>query len=252
MTQLVELNPEKHGDFKVKNNSALMVAKNQHTIGLRVTELSKASCNFPIFFSRMDETGDWSLSAITSYHVDSNLFIQKGHWLATYYPSAMQTFPIFLMNKPSAEKNYTLGIIEDNPAFSKDEGEPLFDEKGNASIYLSRAKALLENGINDTVHTFQFLEAIKQHDLFKALDLQVQYVDGTLNTIKGLHSVDEEKLANLKAEDYLALREKGYLPAIYAMLTSLYQLNALLRMHNNVEGSVKIQQIKMEITKDSA
>ena len=136
MTQLVELSPEKHGDFKVKNNCALEVAKNQHTIGLRVNELSRASCNFPIFFSRMDETSDWSLSAITSYHVGSNLFIQKGIWHATYFPSSMQTYPIFLMNKPSAEKKYTFGIIEDNPAFSQNEGEPLFDDKGNDGIYL--------------------------------------------------------------------------------------------------------------------
>lgn len=250
MTQLVELDPVKHGNLKIKPNCALQVAKNQHAIGLRVNELSKASCNFPIFFSRMDETGDWSLSAITSYHVGSNLFIQKGAWHATYFPASMQTYPIFLMNKPSAEKNYTFGIVEENPAFSQDEGEPLFDDKGNASIYLSRTKALLENGINGTAHTFQFLEAIKQHDLFKALDLQVQYVDGTLSTIKGLHTVDEEKLASLKADDYLTLREKGYLPAIYAMLTSLYQLNALLLIHNNVEGSTKIQQVKMEVSKD--
>lgn len=250
MTQLIELDPVKHADFKVKPNSALDIAKNQHTIGLRVSELSKASCNFPVFFSRIDDSGDWSLSAITSYQVGSNLFIQKGAWQATYYPSSMQTYPIFLMNKPSAEKNYTFGIIQDNPAFSQDEGEPLFDDKGNASNYLSRVKALLENGTNDTVHTFKFLEVIKQHDLFKALDLQVQYVDGTLSTIKGLYTIDEDKLASLKAEDYLALREKGYLPPIYAMLISLYQLNALLRMHNDVEGSTKIQQIKMEVSKD--
>ena len=251
MTQLVELNKETHANLKVRTNSALRVAQSQHAINLRVIELSKAACNFPLFFTRVDETGDWALSAMTSYEPGTNLFVQENSWQATYYPSTMQTFPIFLMQKEGEEKNYTLGIEEENPAFSETEGEALFDEKGNATIYLSQVKAILEANISDIVHSFQFLNEIKKYDLFKAMDVKVHYVDGMINVLKGLHTIDEEKLRDLPKEDFLSLHEKGYLPPIYSMLSSLYQLNALIRKHNDVEHSVKITQVKMEVAKDS-
>ncbi len=251
MTQLVELNQEKHANLKVKKNSALYVAKEQHAINLRVVELSKASCNFPLFFTRVDETGDLALSAMTSFEPGTNLFVQKGQWLSTYFPSTMQTFPLFLMQKESDEKNYTIGIEESNPAFSETEGEALFDDKGTASIYLSQMKAILEANISDIVQSFQFLNTINEYNLLKALDLKVHYVDGKINVLKGLYTIDEDKLRDLPKDDFLKLNEKGYLPPIYSMLTSLYQLNALIRMHNNVEHSLKISQVKMEVAKDS-
>ena len=251
MTQLVELNQEKHANLKVKKNSALHIAKSQHAINLRVVELSKAACNFPLFFTRVDETGDLALSAMTSFEPGTNLFVQKGQWLSTYFPSTMQTFPIFLMQKEGGEKNYTLGIEESNSAFSETEGEALFDEKGAASIYLSQMKAILEANISDIVHSFQFLNTVNEYDLLKALDLKVHYVDGTINVLKGLYTIDEDTLKDLPKEDFLKLNERGYLPPIYSMLFSLYQLNALIKMHNTVEHSSKISQVKMEVSKDN-
>jgi len=251
MSQLVELNNTTHANLKVKKNCALEVAKTQHTLNLRVIELSKAACNFPVFFTRLDDTGEWALSAVTNFEAGGNLFVENNQWQATYYPSAMQTYPIFLMQKPNDEKNYTLGIDESNPAFTQDEGEALFDDKGNASLYLSQTKAILESDITDVIHSFQFLNEVTKHNLYKSLDLLVHFLDGRIVKLTGLHTIDEEKLRNLPEEDFLDLRKKGYLPPLYAMLSSLYQINALIKKHNDVEGSIKIQQVKMEVAKSN-
>jgi len=148
------------------------------------------------------------------------------------------------------EKNYTLGIFEENAAFSKTEGEALFDDKGAATPYLSHVKAILERGINDIGHTYQFVNKVKELDLFQGLNLRVQYADGRVNTLQGVYTVNEQKLTALSTESYMELRDKGFLPPLFAMLFSLSQLNRIIRKQNETEGMAKIIQIKIETVKD--
>ena len=249
MATLVELSNSKHANLKVISNSTMKVAEKQHIVNLRVVEVVKAVSSFPVFFNRMEKTGEWMLSAITSLEMDKNLFIKDGMWDAIYLPSIMQTYPMFLMQKPSDETQYTIGIDEKNAAFSETEGEPLFDDKGKASLYLSQVRVLLDEDIKNNLQTYHFSKKMEELNLMKAMDIQVHYADGKINTLKGLQTIHEENLQSLEVTKLEELREKGYLAPIYAILFSIYQLNSLIRKHNALSGSAKITQIKMEVAK---
>ncbi|MFT5675145.1 MAG: hypothetical protein ACI808_001074 [Paraglaciecola sp.] len=250
MSELVELNSSKHKGLKVRANCVIEVTAKQQIIRLRAVEAARAAANFPMFFTRGTQDGALVLSAFTSFENGQNMFIKDGQWQATYQPSAMQTYPFFLMESPSDEKSYTIGIDEDNQAFSNEEGELLFDANGKASMQLSRAKVLLEADIQNDINTYQFAKKLQELALLKSIDLVVQYQDGASQTITGLITIDEDKLNALSAEQLHGLNQQGYLVQIHALLISIYQLNMLIQKQNNRSDLPKVAQLKIEVAKD--
>ena len=250
MSELVEVSTKQHKGLKVRANCSIEVAAKQQIIRLRVVEVGRAATNFPVFFTRGSQDGALVLSALTSFENGHNMFVKDGQWQATYQPSAMQTYPFFLMQSPSDEKNYTIGIDENNPAFSKEEGDSLFDDNGKASMQLSRAKVLLEADIQHDINTYQFAKKLQELALLKGIDLIVQYQDGASQTIAGLITIDEDKLNALSAEQLHGLNQQGYLVQIHALLISIYQLNLLILKQNSRSDLPKVAQLKIEVAKD--
>ena len=228
----------------------MQVAQTQHILNIKVPEVGKAISSFPVFFTKMGNSGTWTISALASLEIDKNLFVEDEVWQATYVPVGLQTYPFFLMQSPDDEKKFTVGIEEDNPAFSTEEGEPLFEEKGKAGERLSKATVLLQDDLKSELQTYQFTKRLEELELLSQVDVVVQYTSGTTNSLTGTYTIDEAKLQSLDVEALNELREKGYLAPIYGMLMSIFQLNGLIRRHNAVDGAERIQQVKVETHKD--
>ena len=252
MSELVELSSTQHQGLKVRVNCGVEVAATQQIVKLRVNEVGRAAGNFPIFFTRSAQDGALVLSALTSFESQQNMFVKDGQWQSTYQPTAIKTFPFFLMRSKSDEKNYTIGIDEKNQVFSKEHGELLFEGNGKASMHLSRAKVLLEADIQNDIHTFQFGKELEQMGLLKSIDLVVQYQDGTNQSITGLITIDEDKINTLSAEQLHGLNQQGYLVQIHALLISIYQLNSIIQKQNSRIDLPKVAQLKIEVAKDRA
>ena len=252
MSELVELSSTQHQGLKVRVNCGVEVAATQQIVKLRVNEVGRAAGNFPIFFTRGAQDGALVLSALTSFESQQNMFVKDGQWQSTYQPTAIKTFPFFLMRSKSDEKSYTIGIDEKNQVFSKEHGELLFEGNGKASMHLSRAKVLLEADIQNDIHTFQFGKELEQIGLLKSIDLVVQYQDGTNQSITGLITIDEDKINTLSAEQLHGLNQQGYLVQIHALLISIYQLNSIIQKQNSRIDLPKVAQLKIEVAKDRA
>lgn len=251
MPELIKLSPEKHGHLKVVPDCALKLAASQHVMNIRVSELGKVVSSFPVFLIRNAHTGNWALSAVTAFAPGHNLFVEEGSWLAIYQPAGMQTYPLFLMQSADDEQGYTIGIDEQSDAFSTEQGEPLFDQNGKASLYLGRITNLLEADIKDDVRTFRFANKLQELGLIKAMDVSVHYESGPVRTLKGLHTIDEDRLQAMPNEQLGELNKKGYLAPIYAMLVSLFQLNLLIKQNNTGGKRDRVTQVKLEIARDS-
>ncbi|MFT6407050.1 MAG: hypothetical protein ACJAQ6_000460 [Arenicella sp.] len=246
---LTELSLSVHADLKVDPIGALKVAANQHMINLKVSEVGMAVSSFPVFISRASEKADWNISAINSFEIGDNLFVKDDSWTGTHLPIGMQTYPFFLMRSPNDTKNFTIGIDERSSAFSKDEGEALFED-GKASIRLSQATAQLELEVKHDVHTYKFAKQVEELGLIKPIDLQVQYHNGRVNTLKGLNTIDEVALQELDIEKFDQLRKDSYLLPLYSMSTSIYQFNNLIKLHNLKHPENTIAQVKLEVPKE--
>ncbi|MGK0373620.1 MAG: hypothetical protein ACJA2E_000087 [Arenicella sp.] len=246
---LTELSVSAHAALKMDPKGALKIAAQQHMINLKVSEVGMAVSSFPVFISRISDKADWTLSAVNSFEIGDNLFVEDDAWTGTHLPIGMQTYPFFLMRSPTDTKNFTIGIDEKSSAFSKDQGEALFED-GKASIRLSQATAQLELEVKHDVQTYKFTKKAEELGLIKAIDLQVQYHNGRINTLKGLNTIDELALYELDTEKFEELRKESYLLPLYSMLTSIYQFNNLIKLHNMKNSDNTIAQVKLEVPKE--
>jgi len=247
MTELVELSNSEHGTLRVVDNAAIAFMKQQHILTVRVKEITQAISSFPVFLVKNPHTGMWNISALTSFDIGQNLFVDNNKWNAIFTPTSMQTFPFFLMNVAGENNGYTIGIAPQDQAFSTTQGQSIFEPSGKPSLLLSRVKTLLEADIKNDIQSYQFAQKLESMQLIKRINLVVQYGDGTVQTLKGMNTIDETKLQQLSNDDLGALNKQGYLMPIHAMLMSIIQLNSLIQKHNNVEHNKTISQVKLAL-----
>ncbi|WP_026942158.1 SapC family protein [Hellea balneolensis] len=250
MAKLTALNSGEHADVRIGHDSGIIYARNSHMLPLRVTEVAQATVDFPVMMSRMSN-GAISLSALTSFEPHKNLFISGDEWTSSFQPTAMKTYPLFLMKDDKGGAKPVLGIDAESEALSKDEGQALFDKKARLSLHTKQLQAQLMEDSKNMVHTFQFFETLSEFDLIRSVDLAVNYSDGQINRIRGLSMIHEDNLQKLSSERLTELRDRGYLAPIYAMLFSVFQLNALIRKNNQNAESASIKNINLEVSKDN-
>ncbi|MDT0596074.1 SapC family protein [Glaciecola petra] len=250
MATLTELTTKNHKSFKISPRAHIKYAAKQHVINLNAIEIAHGATCFPIFITRNTQNGAWAVSAMTSFEIEQNLFVEKGIWQSIFQPSNLRTYPLYLMKVANGEKAYTIGFDAASDALNEIEGIPLFDDNGKATQHLSEITKMLENQITDMQQTYEFGKTLEQLGLLRAIDLHVIYQDGTVNVIKGLHTINEDVLNSLEADKLEKLHKLGYLSPIYAMLISLFQLNSLLTKNNLIDGKPKVSNVKMEVAKD--
>ena len=251
MNKLVELSSTKHKNYKIAPDATARLASKQHIMNLRAHEIANAATCFPVFATRNTHDGGMAFSAMTSFEVGTNLFVDSNKWQPVFMPLSLQTHPVYLMQSPRDEKSYTFGILEDSDDFSSSEGIALFDEQGKPSDKLNQINSSLQASVQQDVQTHQFAKDLDQLKLFKALDLNVQYNDGQLQKIQGLQTIDEERLQNLATEELESLHQKGYMTPIHAILISLFQVNVLINKNNARNPNQGIVQVKMEVSKEA-
>jgi len=138
-------------------------------------------------------------------------------------------------------------------------GAPLFDEQGKSVDWVNTLGNQLESHLQANYQTHLYINALEKAGLNKEINVHIAYKDGTVQTIGGLHTVDEDKLQAMDAEQLLEFNKIGYLMPIHAMLMSIYQLNPLVRRHNKiaespagkVAGHKLVNQVKLEIARDA-
>lgn len=249
---LVELSSAAHKDLKIKNSADIDNLKKQHLMNLRATELGHAATCYPVFATKNTHNGMWTFSAMTSFTPDNNLFVIDGKLEAIYRPTGTQTHPFYLMQSPKDKNAYTIGILEDHGDFSKTSGEAIFEEDGKKlSAAANRRIQMLEVDVQKDVQTAKFSKTLEELGLFKALDMNVQFLSGDSSKIRGLHTIDEDRLQSLSIEELDSLRTQGYLMPIHAMLVSILQVNKLIGLNNEVAQRPQIVEVKMEVAKEA-
>ena len=77
--------------------------------------------------------------------------------------------------------------------------------------------------------TGEFVTFLVQNNLLTPLNMRVNAADQVRN-ITGCYAINEERLNNFSDAKFLEVRQKGYLPAMYAHLISLSQIERLVSL----------------------
>lgn len=246
-----ELSNTQHQAIKINPNAGVEYAKTQHLVNLRANEVAKSACDLPIFLARNAHNGSHTISGLTSFSAGQSLFVSNNQWQALYTPVCMQTQPLYLLTREANSSDYFIAIDEQSSAVNTQQGESLFDAKGNPSLYLTAQQKLLESDLKNDYQTYQFTQEIARLGLIKNIDIVLQFEQGEAQTIQGLSTVDEDKLQTLDSDTIANLHKQGYLSVINSMLISLFQLNALVKRHNQHPELMPLKQIKLELSRDA-
>jgi len=231
MAQIKALDKSAHQKVKVGQDLTFSHVKSSHVLPLVLHEIVPASQSFPILFVKDQNTGQFKTVALAGLRPGENLFAGKESWGGDYIPMQVRTYPFVLIKNPENEDEAVLCIDEDSDMVGESSGEALFGEDGEQTEFLKgRSQAVVD--VAQRFHvTEQFIDYLVSKNLLTQKKLTVQVSeDEEPYDLTGFYVIDEEKLNQLPDEDFLEMRKKGVLPAIYAALMSSMRVQNLVRI----------------------
>jgi SapC len=226
---MVPVAPERHRNKKVRNTAGFGFASEFHIAYVTMHEFSRAAAIYPIVFLEDKSSAGYRSVVLMGLENGENLFIGKGGvWSASYIPAMIRRYP-FALSKGEQDGRYVVCVDEASSLLSDTEGAPLFDEQGQPTQVIENVKRYLSELQQMDLTTLEFTQFLRDHDLLTPLNMRVNTSDQVRN-ITGCFVINEERMNELSDEVFKTLREKRYLPAMYAHLISLPQIERLIQL----------------------
>lgn len=224
----VALNSKTHLNLRIKaSDEGLKFSRQTNSVLLAGIEFPEACKHFPIVFAK--GAGEQVLPVVLLGFRDlENLFVDAaGKWTGEYVPAYIRRYP-FVLARGAAGQDLTVCIDESYPGFGADEGQPLFNAKGEATEYLNGVLAFLQDYQAQIQRTEMFLQTLREFDLLMDVAANVSLPSGERYSMAGLRMVDERKLQALPDEKVMRLFRSGELAWIYSHLLSMGNFNRLI------------------------
>jgi hypothetical protein len=188
---------------------------------------------YPIVFAQ-DGNGSYDAIALLGFEQGENLFLGPNGWDAPVIPLTVERQP-FMIGRGD---ELSVHIDLDSPRVRDGgtEGEALFLTYGGTSEYLERISSVLRTIHDGLAASRAFVAALVELELIESFVLDVELDDGSQNRLAGFYTINEDRLAQLSADQLAALHGKGYLQAIYMAVASLAQFRALIQRKNRAHA----------------
>jgi hypothetical protein len=227
--QVVPVNQQRHAGKKIKQVEGFDFASKFHIAYVTTHEFVRAAAIYPLVFIEDKEKDEFRPVALLGLDAGENLFVDgTGKWQASYIPAIIRRYP-FALSQAGEDGRFLVCVDEGSDLVNDTEGSPLFDEKGEPTQVVENVKRYLSELQQMDAVTTEFCKFLAAHNLFVPLNMRVRQNDKFKN-ISGCYVINEERLNNLSDELFLEVRNKHYLPAIYAQLTSLSQIERLVML----------------------
>lgn len=198
-------------------------------------EFRNVQAEYPIFFRKDPESGEFIAMAIFGFEDGENLYLHDDGWDANYVPLMVLREPFLIGRQPedaTEDSGPMVHIDMDSPRVSDSEGERVFLPHGGVSEFLDNVNSMLKT-INDGFDVSDlFIKHLEKYELLESFALDIALNDGSENRLMGFHTIDEEKLAALDADAVADLHAKGFLQPIYMVIASLSNIRTLIDRKN--------------------
>ncbi|GGO68874.1 SapC family protein [Bowmanella pacifica] len=240
----VILDKEAHKGLKVKQDPTLAHGKSSHLIGVSLREFARASSAVPLVLIKDESSERYYVAGLYGLNEGVNLYYSDEGWQSHFAPLNLQRYPFDV--RPNGEQ-LSIFIDKDSELVGEAEGFDLFKEDGSVSEYLETRQRLLTDLVNSENLTQEFVKQLVDLDLVDEIRLGIRYANGEQRQLVGLNSISEEKLMKLDDEQVLKLHRSGFLGAMYAMLSSMGQLNRLVQFSQKTDNPIaSIQMLPKE------
>ena len=235
--QLVPVNKDRHTATKIKPVQGFAYATGFHVASVTAHEFPRASSIYPIVFLKDADSGAYRPVALMGLEEGENLFVDAGgRWKASYVPAVIRRYP-FALARSDAPDSFAVCIDEGSDLVNDVEGVPLFDGEGNPAVALENVVRYLTELQQMDVQTRGFCDFLVENELLVPLNMQLQQGVQVQN-IQGAFAISEERVGKLSDEVFLQMRSRGYLPATYAHLVSLAQVERLLMLKDDARQAM--------------
>ena len=227
--EIVALNTDQHRTLTVSPSpSGYAFAAETNMVMLTAVEFFEACRDYPIVFTlNADET--IIPLALLGIQPGENLFVDaEGTWKATYIPGYVRRYPFILANIGAAE--LPVCIDQSFDGLDIEGGQRLFTDSGEPTEYCRHIETFLLDFQQQLTVTAAFTARLRELELFRPMDANIQMNDGRQFQLQGILLVDENRLARLGDVAVLDLFRKGYLGLIYNHMASVKNLDRLIGM----------------------
>ncbi len=239
---LTALNRDRHAATRVRPLTGFAHAARLHVAGVVAQEFPRAAALYPLVFLKDPASARFRPVALLGLTEGQNLFVDEaGRWKASYVPATIRQYPFNLALKEETPADFVVCVDEGSDCLGQEEGEPLFGSEGNPTPVLQGVVKYLTDLQQMDVQTQAFCQFLAERDLLVPLNMQLHSGSGVKN-IQGSFAINESLLAALPHEQFIAMRERGYLPAVYAHLMSLTQIERLIQLAEDVQKPTQPQQ----------
>lgn len=240
--QMVPVNKVRHAGKKVKSSNDFRFASKFHVAYVTVHEFARAAAIYPLVF--LEANDDFRPVALMGLDAGENLFVDsEGHWSGSYIPAIIRRYP-FALTKAAEADHYIVCVDEASDLLSDTEGAAMFDEQGDPTQVIENVKRYLSELQQMDTMTTEFCKFLIQNNLLTPLNMRVNTASQVRN-ITGCYVINEERLNNFTDPKFIEIRQKGYMPAIYAHLISLSQIERLASLKKpSTEVVVKEEKVE--------
>ncbi|WP_129777657.1 SapC family protein [Peristeroidobacter soli] len=235
MARHVMLNNVAHKDLRVIARHGAEFGDNLGTVLTFPTEYGDVQREYPIFFRKEAQSGEFQSIALLGFQQDENLFLDQGGWNASYIPGVVARGP-FLIGFQNQDvdgelrREPVIHVDLDSPRISTTEGEPVFLPQGGNTRYLDRIGAILQGIHQGLALSKAMFEAFTAHQLIEPVNVEVKFNAEEQFNLRGLYTISEEKLRGLSGEALFQLNSAGFLQGAFLVIASLNNMKKLIDM----------------------
>lgn len=238
MSQTVLLNNIHHQNTKVIAQYHSRYGDNVASVIVFPNEFVELQKEYPLFFRIDETTKQYQCTALFGLQQGENLFLNEQHptgWDAHYVPALVERGPFligFQQQDVTSEPAPVIHIDMQHPKVNEEQGNPVFLEHGGNSPYLDKISTCLQTIHQGMQMQAEFFAMLERYELLEPVEIEYTLANGEQGRLRGNYTINEEKLANLNAEQLVAMNQKGFLPMAYAAVASLTNVRRLIDLKN--------------------
>jgi len=161
--------------------------------------------------------------------------VKDDRWTGTYTPAMLRAYPFTMARVEGSDR---WAMIFDNAweGFSRTEGVPLFDEKGEATDLLANAHKFVQDLENDIERTRLACQRILELKLLKPMRFEATLPDGQALSVDGFLTLDQDVFAKLPDAVVGELHRNGVMYMLHAHHFSLGNMRRLVERRMAGQG----------------
>jgi hypothetical protein len=216
------LTRQAHAHLRIDPAKAATAAASVHLVPLVASEIRTVTSQFPIFFAKDEETGQFYPAALLGLAPHENLFWNGEALEADHLPLNLLRLPFFV------GEGGAVCIDMASPAITPDGPCAITADDGSDSDYFAAIQAMLARLLQGQQPTRSLVDLALALKLITEIKLDLTFNDGSTSLLTGLYGVDENALSRAYAD----IEEFATVMDLAAMALSLNHVAGLVRRKN--------------------